>query len=388
MINGPKVTLNILQVCLSTSWGGLEMSALKMTKYFSDRGHRSFCLCKKRSELHRNLHKNGVPHFSLNIHSHYSPWNMFKIRRLIKKNGINVVHSHFLRDLWLLSPALCGLPQIEFFATCHMLFSRIKKKDWGHRLIYRRLRKIIALTWIAREFHLKCLPLSPEDMVVIPNGVDLSRFSPEKYSRNSIRNEFMIKGDEPLVGLIGRLDQSKGQEELVYAAREVVKEFPACKFLIVGEKTKGGGKGFLNKIQNLIKELHLQDNIIMTGFRTDTPEILKALDIFVFPSYKETFGISLLEAMAMTIPIVATNSGGVPEILDHGKCAILIPPREAPPLAEAIKRYLSNPGFAEKMALKARKRVEEEYDLNLVLDKIEQLYLNSLDYPFKDLLKK
>lgn len=354
------------------------MSSLKMTKYFLDRGHRSFCLCKKESELHRNLRRNRLPHFSLKILSHYSPGSILRIRRLVKENDIDIVHCHFTHDLWLLAPALWKLPQVKLFATCHMLFSRIKKKDWGHRLIYRRLKKTIALTWMAREFHLKCLPLSSEDMVVIPNGVDLSRFSPEKYNRNSIRKEFMIKEGEPLVGLIGRLDQSKGQEELVYAASEVVKKFPACKFLIVGEETKGGGKGFLNKIQNLIKELHLQDNIIMTGFRTDTPEVLKALDIFVFPSYKETFGISLLEAMAMGLPIVATDLGGPPEILDYGSCALLIPPREAPPLAEAIKRYLKFPNFAQKMATNARKRVEEYYDINLVLSKIEKLYSDSL----------
>jgi len=378
MIGAPKDKLNILQVCLSPSWGGLEMSVLKMTKYFLNRGHRCFCLCKKESELHTNLHKDRLPHLSIKIFSHYSPWSIFRIRRLIKENGVNVVHSHFLHDLWLLSPALWEFPQTKLFATCHMLFSRTRKKDWGHRLIYRRLEKIIALTRIARKFHLRCLPVSSDDMVVIPNGIDLSKFSPEKYSRNSIREEFMIKANEPMVGLIGRLAQSKGQEELVYAARDVVKEFPSCRFLMAGEVTKGEGKGVLNKIQDLIKKFHLENNVIMAGFRTDTPEILKALDIFVFPSYKETFGISLLEAMAMEIPIVATNSGGVPEILNYGNCAILIPPREAQPLAEAIKEYLKNTNFAKKMAVKARKKVEEEYDLNLVLDKIENLYLNSL----------
>ena len=191
----------------------------------------------------------------------------------------------------------------------------------------------------------------------------------------------MIKEDEPLVGLIGRLDQGKGQEELIYAAYEVVKEFPACKFLMVGEETQGEERGFLNKIKNLIEKFHLENKVILAGFRSDTPEILKAVDIFVLPSYKENFSNSLLEAMAMRIPIVATNSGGNPEILDYGNCAILIPPREASPLAKAIKEYLKNPDFAENMASKARKKVEEAYDLNLVLDKIEDLYLNSLGYP-------
>jgi glycosyltransferase involved in cell wall biosynthesis len=176
------------------------------------------------------------------------------------------------------------------------------------------------------------------------------------------------------------LDQGKGQEELVYAAGEVLEEFPRCKFLMVGEETKGERKGFLNKIQALIERLHIGNNVKVVGFRTDVAEILKALDIFVLPSYKEAFGISLLEAMAMRVPIVATNSGGVPEILDYGDCAILVPPQEAKSLAEGIKKYLRDPDLAQKKALCARQKVEREYDLNLVLDKIQDLYLKSSDH--------
>ncbi len=356
------------------------MSSLKMTRYFTERGHRSFCLCKTGSDLHRNLRGSGLPHFSLNMLSHYSPLSTLKVRRLIQENEVQIVHSHFTHDLWLLSPALWGLPTVKLFATSRMLFSRVRKKDWAHKLLYKRLEKMIALSHIARNSFLKCLPLASEDMVVIPNGVDLSRFSPDKYNRNVIREEFSIREDEPLVGLIGRLDQGKGQEELVYAASDVIKEFPKCKFLLVGEETKGETTGFGDKIRRLIGEFKLEENVILAGFRTDTPQILKALDIFVLPSYKENFSNSLLEAMAMMIPIVATDSGGNPEILDNGNCAILITPREAPPLANAIKQYLVHPQLAQRKALNARKKVEEEYDLNLVLDRIEQLYFKCLGY--------
>ncbi len=356
------------------------MSSLKMTRYFMERGHRSFCLCKTGSELHRNLRESGLPHFSLSILSRYSPLSVSKVRRLVKDNKVQIVHSHFTHDLWLLSPALWGLPSVKLFATSRMLFSRVRKKDWAHKLLYKRLEKMIALSHIATNSFLRCLPLASEDMVVIPNGVDLSRFSPDRYNTNVIREEFSIRDDESLVGLIGRLDQGKGQEELVYAASDVVKEFPKCKFLLVGEETKGETTGFGDKIRRLIGEFKLEENVILAGFRTDTPQILKALDVFVLPSYKENFSNSLLEAMAMRIPIVATDSGGNPEILDNGNCAILVPPREAPPLANAIKQYLINPQLAQSKAANARKKVEEEYDLNLVLDKIEELYFRSLGY--------
>jgi glycosyltransferase involved in cell wall biosynthesis len=379
-VSGPSIeskattALNILQVCLSPSWGGLEMSALKMTGCFLDRGHRSLCLCLKQSELHGQLHEERLPHRSVKLLSHYSPGDVLKLRALIQEYKINLVHSHFLHDLWLLSPALWGLRSIRLFATCHMLFSRTRKKDWAHRLIYRRVDRLIALTRIACDVHLRCLPVLPDQMVIIPNGVDLSIFSPAKYDRNSVREEFGIGADEPLVGSIGRLDQGKGQEELIRAAGDVVAEFPDYKFLIVGEKTKGEGSEFSNKIRNLISRLGLERNVILTGFRPDAPRILRALDVFAFPSYKETFGMSLLEAMAMQVPVIATDSGGVPEILDYGKCGILVPPQAAGPVAAAIKKLLRAPELAQKMVSLARTRVEEQYDLQLTLDRIEDLY--------------
>jgi glycosyltransferase involved in cell wall biosynthesis len=355
------------------------MSALMMTKHFLARGHKAFCLCKRGSDLHKKLHDERLPHRSIRILSHYSPWRMLRIRRLFRKENVDVVHAHFLHDLWLLSPALWWLPEIRLFATCHMLFSRTKKKDWAHRFLYGRVNKLIVLTQIAREVHLRCLPVSSDQMVVIPHGVDLSEFSTENYNRNSIRDEFGIKSDQPLIGCIGRLDQGKGQEELIHAAFDVSKELPNCKFLIVGEETKGEGAEFSDKIRGLIKQYQLEKNVILTGYRADIPQILRALDIFVFPSYKETFGMSLLEAMAMRLPVVATNSGGVPEILDYGNCGILIPPRQAQPLAAAIKEYLKKPDLAQKMALLGQERVKQEYDLNLNLDRIEALYLDSAD---------
>ncbi len=377
MASSPHTALNILQVCLSPSWGGLEMSALKMTGYFLDRGHRCFCLCKHDGELHNNLGKEGLPHRSVNVLSHYSPPSILKLRKLIRQEQVNVIHCHFLHDLWLISPALWRMPQVKFFATCHMLFSRTKKKDWTHRLLYGRLDKLIALTQIAKEFHLKCLPVPEEDVVVIPNGVDLNRFSRDRLDEKPIRDELEIAKADPVVGCIGRLDQGKGQEELICAARDVVAAFPNSRFLIVGDATRGEGEGFAARLRDLISEFRLEKNVILTGFRSDTPRILKALDVFAFPSYKETFGMSLLEAMAMRVPVIASDSGGVPEILDYGRCGILIPPREAQPLAQAITRYLGDPQLAQEMAHNARRRVEQEYDLKLVLDRIEKLYLDS-----------
>jgi glycosyltransferase involved in cell wall biosynthesis len=148
--------------------------------------------------------------------------------------------------------------------------------------------------------------------------------------------------------------------------------------VLVGEETTGEHQGFVAKLKNLAANLNLTDKIIWAGFQTQIPEVLKALDIFVMPSYQENFANILLEAMAMQLPIISTNSGGTPEVLDFGRCGLLVPPRQSEPLAEAVLKYLRDESFRNRMALAARKRAEQVYALDVVLDRLEELYYKSL----------
>jgi len=374
-----KPRLKILQVCFSHAWGGLEMNALKFTDYFLLRGHDSACLCAKGSELHLNIAKNGLPYYAVTIFSRYSPLAALKVRQLIRSERFQIVHLHTPRDLWLISPALWGLPEVKLFATSRIYFTRKKKLDPFHRLLYRRLEKLINLSRTEQEHMQKNLPLPPEKHAVIPNPVDTEKFAPSKYDCEFFRSQWKVKPDEILIGLVGRLDPGKGQREMLLAMQKVVAEFPNSKLVLVGQETYGEHENFANELRSLAQQLGIADQTIWAGFQTQMPEVLKALDIFVMPSYQENFANILLEAMAMQLPIISTNSGGTPEILDFGKCGLLVPPRKAEPLAEAVLRYLRNSELKSKMACAARKRAEQVYALDVVLDQLEKLYYQSLN---------
>jgi len=374
-----KPRLKILQVCFSHAWGGLEMNALKFTDYFLRRRHDSACLCAKGSELHLNISKSGLPYYALTIFSRYSPLAALKIRQLISQEGFQIVHLHTPRDLWLISPALWGLPKVKLFATSRIYFTRKRKLDPFHRLLYRRLEKLINLSHTEQEHMRKNLPLSPEKHAVVPNPVDTDRFDPSLYDRELFRSQWKVKPSEILIGLVGRLDPGKGQREMLLALQKVIAEFPNSKLALVGQETYGEHRNFANELRALAQQLGIADQIIWAGFQTQIPEVLKALDIFVMPSYQENFANILLEAMAMQLPIISTNSGGTPEILDFGKCGLLVPPRQAEPLAEAVLSYLRNSELKNKMACSARKRAEQVYALEVVLDQLEELYYQSLN---------
>jgi hypothetical protein len=374
-----KLRLKILQVCFSGSWGGLEMNALKFTKYFARRGHFSFCLCARGSELHLNLTQAGLPYYAITLFSRYSPLAALRVRQIIKQGGFQIVQLHTPRDLWIISPALWGLEQVKLLAFSRIYFTRRKKLDPLHRLHYRRLDKLINLNHSAQKQMIRNLPLSEEQHAVIPNPVDLDKFNPAKYEREYFRQKWQVKPDQILIGLVGRIDPGKGQREMISALPEIISEFPQVKLVLVGQETFGEHQSLARELKSLAENLKVADRIIWAGFQSQMPEVLKALDIFVMPSYQENFANILLEAMAMQLPIVSTNSGGTPEILDYGNCGLLVPPRQAEPLAEAGLNYLRNPELREKMACEARKRAEKVYALEVVLDRLEELYYQGLN---------
>lgn len=355
------------------------MNALKFTNYFLRRGHDSACLCAKGSELHLNISKSGSPYYAVTIFSRYSPLAALKVRQLIRSERFQIVHLHTPRDLWLLSPALGGLPEVKLFATSRIYFTRKRKLDPLHRFLYRRLEKLINLSHKEQEHMQKNLPLPPEKHTVIPNPVDIDKFNPHKYDREFFRSQWKVKSDEALIGLVGRLDPGKGQREMILALKKVSAEFPQAKLVLVGQETFGEHENFANELRTLAQQLEIADKIIWAGFQTQMPEVLKALDIFVMPSYQENFANILLEAMVMQLPIVSTNSGGTPEILDYGKCGLLVLPRQSEPLAEAVLSYLRKSELKNKMSCAARKRAEQVFALDVVLDQLEELYYQSLN---------
>jgi glycosyltransferase involved in cell wall biosynthesis len=354
------------------------MNALKFTDYFLRRGHDSACLCAKGSELHLNISKSGFPYYAVTIFSRYSPLAALKVRQLIRSERFQIVHLHTPRDLWLISPALWGLPRVKLFATSRIYFTSKKKLDLFHRLLYQSLDKLVNLSHKEQEHMQKNLPLAPEKHTVIPNPVDTDKFNPSQYDREFFRSQWKVKPDEILIGLVGRLDPGKGQREMILAIQRVILEFPHTKLVLVGQETFGEHQNFADELRVLAQQLGIADQIIWAGFQTRMSEVLKALDIFVMPSYQENFANILLEAMAMQLPIVSTNSGGTPEILDYGKCGLLVPPRQSEPLAEAVLSYLRDSELKNKMACAARKRAEQVYALEVVLDQLEELYYQSL----------
>jgi glycosyltransferase involved in cell wall biosynthesis len=230
--------------------------------------------------------------------------------------------------------------------------------------------KMIAISQGVRNVLIGC-GVKKGKITTIHSGIDMKHFT-TAVEASYLYKEFNLNKTHPRVGIIAALAPHKDHENFLQAATIVKETLPTTKFLIVGEgKLKG-------RITKRISELNLEDSVILTGFRKDVKEILSILDCFVLSSYEEGLGLSLLEAQAVGVPVVATRTGGIPEIIEDGVSGLLVPPRNPQALAKGIITLLSDKKLAARISERAKRDVEK-FDFQRTIDETEKLYRELLD---------
>jgi len=228
---------------------------------------------------------------------------------------------------------------------------------------------------VGRQF--VCEGASSEKIVTIHHGIDAARFRGK--AKGNIRKELGIPEKKKVITLIGRISYWKGQEYFVKGIPKIIARYPDALFLIVGDAIFGE-TAVKQKVKKLIIDMGLTDYCIMTGWRNDIPDILKETDILVHTSSSpEPFGLILLEGMTMGKPVIATDAGGVTEIVVNGITGLLVRPADSNAIAEAVIYLLSNPNEAEKMGKAGLDRVERLFDIGLMIKKIGIVYDEIID---------
>lgn len=259
--------------------------------------------------------------------------------------------------------------------------SFIIKKDFLHEFLYKRLTFALAISSVIEKNLLETTPLTKEKIILLHNGIDTSKFNPDKVDKYKVRNEFNIKKEEILIGMMARFSAGKGHEEFLYCAQSLCKKYDNLKFLVVGEPSKGEDE-YAKKIKSLALELWIWDNTIFTGFRKDTPEVLAALDIFVFPSHAEAFGLALVEAMSMAKASVCSASDGVFDIAIDGVTSYLFKKQDYSDLAQKIELLINSPEKRKEFGIEARKRAVEMFDIEVYTNKLISIYYKALKQTF------
>jgi glycosyltransferase involved in cell wall biosynthesis len=212
---------------------------------------------------------------------------------------------------------------------------------------------------------------------VIHNGTDLAAFHP-LTDRQGARASLGLQPEEVAICIVGRLTPWKGHRELLQAFSEVMREVPRAKLLVVGE-VAFWEDSYEAELKALAEGLGVAGRVSWLGFRRDVPDILGAADIFALPSVDEPFGRVVVEAMACEKPVVATRSGGVPEIMNEGETGILVPPGEVQALARALVTLARDADLRARMGQAGRQRALATFDVNRTAARVQELYEEILE---------
>lgn len=370
--------INILHIYQNSKIGGIQQQILSIVRgYDREKFKPAVCCFGPRMELGKEIEKAGIDFVALNRkrYNKFSVGIIFDLYRLMKERNIHVLRTHKYRaNLYgRIAGKLAGVPVI--IASEHNIYRDEKEKRFIRRVTNKILSmvtdKMVTVSDAVKKDILRYDRVSPSKIMVLYNGVDTERFKPG-MNFSDARKQFAISKDDVVIGFVGRLVNSKGLNYLIEAVA-LLKNNYNVKLLIVGDGS------LMEELTKMAKNKGLEESVIFTGLRRDITDILSSIDIFVLPSIKEGFPNSLLEAMAMGKPVVATAVGGIPEVIGHGTNGLLVKPADVEGLQTAIKLLIDDRLMAKNIGLAARDFIEKNYSITATVRKWETLYRQVLE---------
>jgi glycosyltransferase involved in cell wall biosynthesis len=332
------------------------------------------CVLSEKGPVGEMIESRGIPVVALHrMKSHRFDHRIIRdLYRLIKDEKAEVVHTHLYdgNKYGRLAGGLARVPCL--ISHYHNVYPRRRTKYHLINWILSYLNdRIIAVSQAVKESVVAYDRISPRKIQVIYNGIDLSRFKGD-FKGAEVRQMFGVKPGDFLIGIVARLEEQKGHIYLFRALRHLIPEFPRIKVLVVGEGT------LRSALESQVRQMGLSEQVLFLGTRKDIPEILASLDLFVLPSLWEGFGLAIVEAMAMGIPVVATAIGGVDEVIRTGQDGLLIPPGEVPSLVAALRGGILDPQKYRGMGQQGKKTAGQKFTQAHHLLQLQDLYLEVL----------
>jgi glycosyltransferase involved in cell wall biosynthesis len=347
--------LRTLMVHSESTWRGGE-SQLELLMRGLREAEVSVSLCAPpRSPIWERAGRLGVTCLSLSVSGGFDLKAAWGLRGYLRATQFDIIHCHSSHAH---STAFIARRLLDRAGTADakppaLVVSRRVDFPVGRNGLSALKYRIGADMYLAisrgvREVLVRCGV--PENRVeLVPSGIDLDKFARIGNS-DYLMEEFGLGGDELIIGNVAALAPHKSQVDFIRAAKTVASELPQARFFIVGEGA------LREKLESLIDEMGLRGKVVLTGFRQDVLEILSIFDCFVLSSYLEGLCTSVMDAQVLGVPVVATRTGGVPELVEDGVSGLLVPVRRPDLLAAAIVRMLTEAGLKERCSAAGRER--------------------------------
>jgi sugar transferase (PEP-CTERM/EpsH1 system associated) len=374
MLTGQKKArkIKVLHVLDSLGVGGMERVVIEVVNHLDQSQFDQVVCCVSRpGEAARHL-RDGTRCIDLGKGAGADYLAPVKIARIIREEAPDVIHTQSWSGVdAAMAKLMTGAVRLihsEHGRNYPRIDSEPLKSRVARRCLYHLADAVFAVSSEVRDYYCRETRFPRERMLVIPNGVDLRRIG--EAGAGGAREELGIGADDFVVGTVARLAATKDTITLARAFAKLYSRQPEArlKLLIVGD----GEQRAL--IEAFVAERGLNEAAIFTGLRHDAPRLLGAMNVFALSSLSEGMPITALEAMAARLPVVATNVGALPELVEEGVAGFLVEPKDDEALADRLARLYSNPELAKRFGAAARRKVEREYSLELMLRRYADLY--------------
>jgi glycosyltransferase involved in cell wall biosynthesis len=295
------------------------------------------------------------------------PSAVLKLVKIVSRTGVDVVHSNDFRSAFL-GALVASVADVALVVHVHQT-SAPSRYPPLRRFIFRVADRVVHVSEHTRRvFDAE----QDEKHVVVRSPLDIDAWTSREGDPNALKRAHGI-GDGPVVSLVGRLSERKGHERFIAAGPGIIDAHPDATLLVVG----GGDASYRGRLEDLAREHDVDDAVVFTGFWEDIVDVYRLSDVVVIPSVAENLPKVVQEATAFKCPVVATNSGGIPELVVDGETGLLVPEYGTPEeLTAAVARLLDDPSFACALAGAGHSLLREEFDVPRVCEDLERVYVS------------
>lgn len=368
------IKYTIAFLCSNYSFGGLEMNTVRLASYLSERGWHVKFFALKNSPAARYASEKQIPLVYIKKHLKYFDWyHGFALYKKIKAHQITHLFVRNNRDLSIMAFIKTLLQnRISTFYYQGMQIS-FDKKDLLHTARFKK-----ADVWIAPSAFLaeqvKMHTNYPEHNIrIIPLGTDTGRFKEALPDQKEARKVLGLPQNEVIAGMLGRLDPLKNQEVMLNALQICMSKGKSLILLITGEPTKNEGNAYEQYLKHQIQVLGLKDKVIFKPFLKKTEYFYAAIDLFILSSLSEPFGLVTIEAMTAGVPVIGTNNGSTPELLQYGNYGHLFAPDDSEQIATHIVNYMTRPDVFKEKAVKGQNFALKHFNKETTVINLENL---------------
>ena len=362
--------LKILFIHGITEIGGAERELLLILSELPSLGYQPVVACPAQGPLVQELDRRKIEHHAIAM----PPWRKLLaypkrasavrvLREVIMTKRPLVLH---VNDIWWVPQTLRAVAGFRIPIVAH-----VRQEIDPPKVRRYELNELDRVFPVSRQIQrsLEAGGVLPERLRVIYSGLDTSAV-PVQADGHQIRHEFGIPVDVPLIGTVGNLFPRKGYEVMLRALPTILKSLPELHYLVVG----GGNAAYETRLRSLVKELGVANRVHFAGFQDPVYSYLAAIDLYVHPALTEGFGIAVLEAMAMRKPVVATATGGLPEIVQDGETGIVVLPGDPDALAQSVSELLQDSARCRQLGEAGRTRVATHFTVESMMDQLVSGY--------------